>query len=125
LATPEEREDATEDRERETRCSPQSARILLESPARREADSDSASGLPSEDERDRDGQKRERNQRGRIMRTHSSVLGLQILDDVQLLAADPSDQKEQDKLDRERHHDLDASRLRRPTIGRIAGLDAR
>jgi hypothetical protein len=44
------------------------ARILLESPARREADS--ASGLPSEDERDRDGQKREQNQRGRLRRTH-------------------------------------------------------
>src|SRR5215468_3907512 len=39
------------------------------------------------------------------------ILGLQILDYLCLLAADPSDQQEQEELDRERHHDLDASRF--------------
>jgi hypothetical protein len=33
----------------------------------------------------------------------SSILGLQILDDILLLAADPSDQQEEKELNRERH----------------------
>jgi hypothetical protein len=37
------------------------------------------------------------------------ILGSQILDEVQLLTADPSDQSEQQELNRERHHDWDGS----------------
>ena len=36
-----------------------------------------------------------------------SILGFQMLDDVLLLAADPSDQNEQEELNRERHHDME------------------
>jgi hypothetical protein len=39
----------------------------------------------------------------------SPVLHSQILDDVCLLAVDPSDQNEKQEWNRERHHDLDAS----------------
>jgi hypothetical protein len=75
LATTKESEDAPEDRDRESRCRPHRAPILLESAMRGEAESDSGSDLPSEDDR-HIWEKREQNQRGRIMRTHraSSVL---------------------------------------------------
>jgi hypothetical protein len=36
--------------------------------------------------------------------TERPILGLQVLDDVSLLAADPSHQHEQYELNRERHH---------------------
>jgi high-affinity iron transporter len=70
LATTKECEDAPKDRDRESRCRPHRAPILLESTMRREAESDSTSDLPSEDDR-HTGEKREQNQRGRIMRTHT------------------------------------------------------
>ena len=43
--------------------------------------------------------------------TESPILGFQILDNVLLLAADPSDPDEQQELNRERHHDPDASSM--------------
>ena len=49
LATTKESEDAPEGRDRESRCRPHRATILLESTMRREAESDSASDLPSEE----------------------------------------------------------------------------
>lgn len=52
LAAPEQSEDAPKDRDRESRYGPHRSRILLESPARWEPDSDLASGLPSEDAQD-------------------------------------------------------------------------
>ena len=42
----------------------------------------------------------------------SPVLGLQVLDDILLLAAHPSNQHEEEKLNRERDHDLDASAVK-------------
>jgi len=50
MATPEERKEAPEDRERESRCGPHRGPILLESIARVETESDSALRLPFEDE---------------------------------------------------------------------------
>jgi hypothetical protein len=47
----------------------------------------------------------------------SLVLGLQVLDGLFLLAADPSDQQEQEKLNRERHRAWTLARLQRAEIG--------
>jgi len=52
LATPEERDDAPENRDRKSCCRPHRALILLDSKTRSEAETDSASELPSEDERE-------------------------------------------------------------------------
>jgi hypothetical protein len=87
LATPEEGEDATQDRDRERRCRPHARPILLESPMRRQAESDLASGLPSEDERDRDAEKRERYQQGRILRTDRDFSFAEGLDSASLTIA--------------------------------------
>src|SRR4029453_18676699 len=47
----------------------------------------------------------------------SLVLGLQVLDGLFLLAADPSDQQEQEELNRERHRARTLARLQRAEIG--------
>jgi hypothetical protein len=47
----------------------------------------------------------------------SLVLGLQVLDGLFLLAADPSDQREQEELNRERHRAWTLARLQRAEIG--------
>src|SRR5882724_1989304 len=70
LSTPEEGEDAVENRDRERCCGPHACRILLEPKARRKAESDPALRLPSVDEQRRTREKPEQNQRRRIMRTH-------------------------------------------------------
>jgi len=74
LAAPEQREDAPKDRDRESRYGPHRSRILLESPPRREPESGLTLRLPLRDERGHRREKREQNQHGRILRTHSDPL---------------------------------------------------
>ena len=64
LSASEEREDATEDRDRESGCRPHRGSILAESATRRQAESRLGAALPLVDDGDHPWRKHEQNQRG-------------------------------------------------------------